>query len=143
MRTDCHGRGTCGKCLVRMGAGGFDEPTETEVRRVPRTSCMQGWRLACQTRPLSPKVSIEVRETQGRRRIPTASQLTGGRLRPAVRKEHVCLAPATLDDPRADVQRVAAALGVRGLRLSVARATARRPARATAAGPWSRATAGR
>ena len=46
---------------------------------------MQGWRVACQTRPLSPKVSIEVRETKGLRRIPTALQLTrGGKLRPAV-----------------------------------------------------------
>jgi len=62
-----------------------------------------------------------VRETQGKRRIPTASQLTGGKLRPAVRKEHVCFPPATLDDPRADVERVTATLGVRGLRLSVIR----------------------
>jgi len=119
VRTDCQGRGTCGKCLVRMGAGGFDEPTEIEVARLPPAKLAQGWRLACQTRPLSPKVSIEVRETQGKRRIPTASQLTGGKLRPAVCKEHVCFPPATLDDPRADVERVTATLGVRGLRLSV------------------------
>jgi uncharacterized 2Fe-2S/4Fe-4S cluster protein (DUF4445 family) len=66
-------------------------------------------------------VSIEVRETAGLRRIPTASQLTGGKLRPAVRKEHVCFAPATLDDPRADVERVTVQLGVGGLRLSVIR----------------------
>ena len=119
VRTDCQGRGTCGKCLVRLGAGGFTEPTEIEVARIPQAKLMQGWRLACQTRPLAPKVSIEVRETQGKRRIPTASRLTGGKLQPSVRKEHVCFSPATLDDPRADVERVTAALGVRGLRLSV------------------------
>jgi uncharacterized 2Fe-2S/4Fe-4S cluster protein (DUF4445 family) len=119
VRTDCHGRGTCGKCLVRMGAGGFSEPTELERQRIPQDKLMLGWRLACQTTPLSPKVSIEVRETRGLRRIPTASQLTGGKVRPVVRKEHVCFAPATLEDPRADVERVTAQLGVRGLRLSV------------------------
>ena len=121
VRTDCQGRGTCGKCLIRVGAGGFTEPTEIETARIPPAKLAQGWRLACQTWPLSPKVSIEVRETQGKRRIPTASQLTGGKLRPAVRKEHVCFPPATLDDPRADVERVTATLGVRGLRLSVIR----------------------
>ena len=119
VRSDCHGRGTCGKCLVRMGAGGFSEPTAIERQRIPQAKLMQGWRLACQTKPLSPKVSIEVREASGLRRIPTASQLTGGKVRPMVRKEHVCFAPATLEDPRADVERVTAQLGVRGLRLSV------------------------
>jgi len=119
VRTDCHGRGVCGKCLVRMGAGGFSEPTEPELSKVPQARLAEGWRLACQTRPLSPRVSIEVREARGRRRIPTASRLTRGKVRPAVRKEHVCFPPASLEDPRADAERVTTALGVRGLRLPV------------------------
>ena len=33
--TDCAGRGTCGKCLVRLGAGELTPPTERELKRVP------------------------------------------------------------------------------------------------------------
>jgi uncharacterized 2Fe-2S/4Fe-4S cluster protein (DUF4445 family) len=121
LRTDCHGRGTCGKCLVRLGTGGFSEPTEVEHQKVAREKLMDGWRLACQTRPLSARVSIEVRQAQGRRRIPTASHLRGGAVRPLVRQETVGFAPATLADPRADAERVASALGVRELRLGAIR----------------------
>ena len=32
---DCAGRGTCGKCLVRTGAGSFSEPNEIERGKVP------------------------------------------------------------------------------------------------------------
>jgi uncharacterized 2Fe-2S/4Fe-4S cluster protein (DUF4445 family) len=121
VRTDCHGRGTCGKCLVRTGAGDFSEPGELELRRIPEAKLAEGWRLACQTKPLSPKVSIEVRSAAGRRRIPTASRLHTGRVRPVVGKERVCFTPPSHDDARADVERVASQLGVTGLRLSVIR----------------------
>jgi uncharacterized 2Fe-2S/4Fe-4S cluster protein (DUF4445 family) len=119
-RTDCHGRGTCGKCLVRMGAGGFSEPTEVEFRRIPDAKLREGWRLACQTYPLSAKVSIEVREAQGRRRIPTASSLQHGEAQAAVRREVVQFEPASLQDARADVARVRDRLGVDSVRLSAA-----------------------
>jgi len=118
---DCMGRGTCGKCLVRVGAGEFSEPTEAELRKVPASKIAQGWRLACQTVPRSHRVSIEVRATQGRRQILTTSRLHPGPADPAVRREVVTLAPATLEDNRSDSRRLLDATGGSELPLSVLR----------------------
>ncbi|NLT93401.1 MAG: DUF4445 domain-containing protein [Actinobacteria bacterium] len=109
--TDCAGRGTCGKCLVRLGAGELTEPTERELKRVPEKLRAEGWRLACQARPKSARVSIEVRGTAGQRRILTTSQLTHGTVRPAVCTRVVQLDPPTLDDKRSDLERLDEALG--------------------------------
>ena len=116
---DCGGRGTCGKCLVRLGAGELSPPSEAEFRKVPAERLEQGWRLACQARPLSPRVSIEVRGAGGRRQILTASRLTRGEAHSAVLREVVTLPPATFDDARTDLERVRQELGVSRVPLSV------------------------
>ena len=118
---DCAGRGTCGKCLVRLGSGSFSEPNEIERGKVPASKLAQGWRLACQVTPLSERVSIEVRATQGRRQILTTSRLHPGAPHPAVVREVVALEPPTLADARADRERLLAALGADALPLSVLR----------------------
>ena len=118
---DCAGRGTCGKCLVRTGAGSFSEPNEIERGKVPASKLAQGWRLACQTTPLSERVSIEVRATQGRRQILTTSRLHPGEPHPAVVREPVALEPPTLADARADSERLLSALGAKELPLEVLR----------------------
>ena len=82
--TDCAGRGTCGKCLVRLGSGELTAPTERELKRIPEKLRAEGWRLACQAYPRSARVSIEVRGTAGQRRILTTSKLTHGAAHPAV-----------------------------------------------------------
>ena len=80
--TDCRGRGICGKCLVRLGAGEVTPPTQAEVARLSPQQLPDGWRLACQATPTQDKVSIDVRETSGRRQILTASKLHHGAVPP-------------------------------------------------------------
>jgi len=106
----CAGRGTCGKCLVRLGAGELTPPTETELRMVPEKLRDAGWRLACQAHPASSRVSIEVREAGGRRRILTTSRLHHGRPRPAVTRVTAELDPPIIGDARSDLERVQAVL---------------------------------
>jgi uncharacterized 2Fe-2S/4Fe-4S cluster protein (DUF4445 family) len=106
----CAGRGTCGKCLVRLGAGELTPPTEIELRKVPEKLRDTGWRLACQAHPVSPRVSIEVRETSGRRRILTTSRLHHGRPHPAVTRVTAELDPPVIGDARSDLERVQAVL---------------------------------
>ena len=118
---DCAGRGTCGKCLVRLGAGELSEPTSVELSKVTPERRAEGWRLACQARPLSARVSIEVRQTAGRRQILTASRLTHGEAHPAVSKRAVSLPRATFDDARSDRERVRNELGATTVPLSVLR----------------------
>ncbi len=106
----CAGRGTCGKCLVRLGAGELTPPTEIELRKVPEKLRDAGWRLACQARPVSSRVSIEVRETSGRRRILTTSRLRHGRPDPAVTRVTAELERPAIGDARSDLERVQAVL---------------------------------
>ena len=107
----CGGKGTCGKCLVRVGAGLLNEPGSQELAKLTPQQLAEGWRLACQAVPLSDRVSIEVRETKGRRRILTASQLEAGPARPAVRRHAVQLPEASFADLRSDRDRLLAATG--------------------------------
>ncbi|HET6475901.1 MAG TPA: ASKHA domain-containing protein [Thermoleophilia bacterium] len=109
--TDCAGRGTCGKCLMRLGSGELTAPTEREIKRIPEKLRAEGWRLACQAYPRSARVSIEVRGTAGQRRILTTSKLTHGASRPAVRTVSVQLEPPTLTDKRSDLERFDDGLG--------------------------------
>jgi len=106
----CAGRGTCGKCLVRLGAGELTPPTEVELRKVAQKLRDGGWRLACQARPLSSRVSIEVRETSGHRRILTTSRLHHGRPYPAVTRVTAELDRPVIGDARSDLERVQAVL---------------------------------
>jgi uncharacterized 2Fe-2S/4Fe-4S cluster protein (DUF4445 family) len=112
--TDCAGRGTCGKCLVRLGAGELSPPTDRELKRISEKLRADGWRLACQARPLSARVSIEVRATGGRRRILTASKLSHGTAHPAVIAQPLQMRPPTLADARSDEARFTEALGAGG-----------------------------
>ncbi|MBE3032151.1 MAG: 2Fe-2S iron-sulfur cluster binding domain-containing protein, partial [Actinobacteria bacterium] len=103
--TDCAGRGTCGKCLVRVGSGELTAPTERELKRISEKLRAEGWRLACQASPRSARVSIEVRGTAGQRRILTTSKLRHGAAHPAVVTRMVELEPPTLADARSDLER--------------------------------------
>ena len=50
LRSDCGGRGRCGKCLVRVesaDAGGLSEPDESERRSLGDARMSTGHRLAC------------------------------------------------------------------------------------------------
>lgn len=46
----CNGKGTCGKCLVRV-SGSVSEPSSQELTRLGEKKA-EGWRLACQTQIL-------------------------------------------------------------------------------------------
>jgi len=118
---DCAGRGTCGKCRVRLGAGELSAPTSVELSKLTPEQRAEGWRLACQAKPLSARVSVEVRETAGRRQILTASKLTHGEARSAVGRQLATLPRATFEDARSDRQRVQEELGATALPLSVLR----------------------
>ncbi|HJW76873.1 MAG TPA: 2Fe-2S iron-sulfur cluster-binding protein, partial [Thermoleophilia bacterium] len=117
----CGGRGTCGKCLVRLGAGDLSTPTEEEAKRLSPKLLADGWRLACQAHPLGERVSIEVREAKGRRQILTASRLHHGEVRSPVVREAVRLTPPELGSAGSDDERLRTHLGVKHVPLSVLR----------------------
>jgi len=113
IETPCGGRGTCGKCRVVV-RDGCSAPTETERRLLEAEELARGLRLACQTKLLGETV---VTVPEGSRffeqRILTAGVGGATRLCPAVVKRAARVPEPTLEDQRADADRVLEALGVR------------------------------
>ena len=108
----CGGRGTCGKCKVRVVKNLPD--AETADHRLLRPSeIAEGWRLSCQARIYDDMIC----EVPQLLRVPKAATMGLGRLvilDPNVRKVYFELAEPTLEDQRSDIQRLKDALTVDG-----------------------------
>jgi len=109
----CGGRGTCGKCKVRV-LGTAPEVTTADHRQLRQDEIDDGWRLSCQAR-IYEDMRCEVPQLL---RVPKAATMGLGRLvilDPNVRKVYLELAAPTLEDQRSDVVRMRDALEVEGL----------------------------
>ena len=49
----CGGKGACGRCRVRLAAGQLSPVTPEETQALDAQSLADGFRLACQSRPLT------------------------------------------------------------------------------------------
>jgi len=113
----CGGRGTCGKCKVRVTEHAPD--AETADHRLLRPEEIEnGWRLSCQAR-IYEDMTCEVPQLL---RVPKAATMGRGRLvilDPNVRKVYLELAAPSLTDQRSDVVRLRDALIAEGLDMTV------------------------
>lgn len=105
----CGGSGKCGKCRVRVvsGPAGLSSPTDVEKASLSAEALAAGWRLACQAH-VGGDVTVDIPE----------ENRTGGQVickdpgaqtvvpDPLVRRWTVRVAPADIDHPTADWQRV-------------------------------------
>jgi uncharacterized 2Fe-2S/4Fe-4S cluster protein (DUF4445 family) len=108
----CGGRGTCGKCKVRVVEGRQDAET-ADHRLLRAAEIADGWRLSCQAR-IYEDMTCEVPQLL---RVPKAATMGLGRLvilDPNVRKVYLELAEPTLEDQRSDVMRLKDALTEEG-----------------------------
>ena len=108
----CGGRGTCGKCKVRVITGGV-EVTTADHRLLRSEEVQGGWRLSCQAR-IYDDITCEVPQLL---RVPKAATMGLGRLvilDPNVRKVYLELTEPTLEDQRSDVVRLRDALTEEG-----------------------------
>ena len=108
----CGGRGTCGKCKVRVVEGRTEAET-ADHRLLRPAEIADGWRLSCQAR-IYEDMTCEVPQLL---RVPKAATMGLGRLvilDPNVRKVYLELAEPTLEDQRSDVMRLKEALTAEG-----------------------------
>jgi uncharacterized 2Fe-2S/4Fe-4S cluster protein (DUF4445 family) len=108
----CGGRGTCGKCKVRVIQGRTEAET-ADHRLLRPAEIIDGWRLSCQAR-IYEDMTCEVPQLL---RVPKAATMGLGRLvilDPNVRKVYLELAEPTLEDQRSDVMRLKDALTEEG-----------------------------
>ena len=64
LANSCNGRGTCGKCKVRILSGAVDEITAPEERLLSAEDIRAGYRLACMTRSTGDVLAVEVPEAE-------------------------------------------------------------------------------
>src|SRR5467141_5386029 len=108
----CGGRGTCGKCKVRV-LGAPSEITDADHRELRQDEIADGWRLSCQAH-IHEDMTCEVPQLL---RVPKAATMGLGRLvilDPNVRKVYAELEQPTLEDQRSDLARLREALTAEG-----------------------------
>lgn len=117
LNAPCGGGGRCGKCRVTIANA--PEPTEAEKRLLSREDLEAGVRLACVT---TARDGMSIRFEQAnawQANIATASTSTEYYFQPLVTAKTVTLTEPGLADQRADLDRLAEALGVDGLTVPV------------------------
>jgi uncharacterized 2Fe-2S/4Fe-4S cluster protein (DUF4445 family) len=108
----CGGRGTCGKCKVRV-LEGASEVTTADHRLLRKDEVDNGWRLSCQARIYEDMIC----EVPQLLRVPKAATMGLSRLviiDPNVRKVYLELTEPDLHDQRSDVTRLRDALTAEG-----------------------------
>lgn len=111
----CGGIGICGTCRVRIALGEVTPLTLTEAETLDITQIQAGYRLACQTEPLSDvRLDIPPESLTAAQQMQVEGREGEVTLSPAVVAVDLTLDPPRLDDLRSDLARVDEALVQRG-----------------------------
>lgn len=109
----CGGIGTCGRCQVQILEGDLPSPSAKEIERISPEKLAAGYRLACK---FIPQGSVKVRVPPDSLTTPQRTQVEGIESpvepEPAVKGYPVSIPPASLDDLRADADRLVEALAI-------------------------------
>ncbi len=107
----CGGKGTCGTCRVQVTNGMVSAPTPKEVEEFTPQELGDGWRLACQTIPISDcQVVIPPESLSASERIHLEGLDIAVPLEPLLKAYHLKLTAPSLSDPQADADRLLSAL---------------------------------
>ncbi|MCC6004992.1 MAG: ASKHA domain-containing protein [Thermofilum sp.] len=116
VRSECGGRGTCGKCLVVVkDQRNLSPPSDSEVRLLSGDKLKAGYRLACQSIVRGDVAVLVPPESRlEARRILAEGLLRQFELDPAIRSVRVVLPKPSLLDTTPDFERLCNALKERG-----------------------------
>ncbi len=110
LETPCGGKGTCGKCGVRVN-GISSAPSENEKTLLGESKLDKGYRLACSCTINSDTV-VYTGEKENKASIVTAGVHRDVGLEPLVKKKYVEPDPPDIDDQKPDMERVLAVAGL-------------------------------
>jgi len=112
IRSECGGKGLCGKCRVIVKSPeALSNLTKAEKKHLSKREIESGYRLACQARVLKDvNIIIPPENRLAIRKIQVVGVERWVKLNPAVKKLHVVLPEPTLFDVRPDYERLIDAL---------------------------------
>lgn len=112
LASECGGKGTCGRCRVRLDAGGaVNPPTDTERKRLGAEGIGAGLRLACQVTACDVvTVTLPPESMTAPQRIQTEGLAEVEERDPPTKILDVELAEPSTADPRPDWERLSAGL---------------------------------
>ncbi len=104
---NCGGKGSCGKCKVRLRKKLPGEPFDVEKKFLSPAELAEGWVLACR-RTADEDMEVEVPEQSDafRRKISLTEEEPAVELEPAVRKIELALEQPTVEDQTPDLERL-------------------------------------
>lgn len=103
----CGGESWCNSCLVRIASGEMNPPSQSEIESIGQGKICQGYRLACQTMPLTDiRVDIPQESLSPPQRLQVEGRDFDVPRAPIVRVVDLDLFPPTIDDHRADTERI-------------------------------------
>jgi uncharacterized 2Fe-2S/4Fe-4S cluster protein (DUF4445 family) len=112
----CGGIGICGTCRLRLVDGTLTPPSLTEEDTLTPQELEQGFRLACQSQPLSNvRVDIPPESLPAPQKLQVDGHEVAVEFDPAIQVVDVKLAPPHIADLRSDLRRVDDELAGRGL----------------------------
>ncbi|HSW35862.1 MAG TPA: ASKHA domain-containing protein [Candidatus Limnocylindrales bacterium] len=104
---NCAGKGTCGKCQVKIIEGNDAKPSPAEIEHLSPNALEKGWVLACQ-RIVRQDSLIEVSDQNDTplRKTTMTGKIITGLTDPLLEKIPVFLVPPTINDQTADLERL-------------------------------------
>jgi uncharacterized 2Fe-2S/4Fe-4S cluster protein (DUF4445 family) len=111
----CGGIGSCDSCKIRLVRGSLSRPTLEEQAALSEAELAAGFRLACQSIPLTNvKVDIPPESLTAPQRLQVEGVELEVAVSPAVRQFDVAVEPASMQDLRGDDARLIAAMEAAG-----------------------------
>jgi len=113
---NCGGKGTCGKCKVRIVEGGHREPNTTELEGLSADDLAQGWVLACQ-REVCGHTVVEIQAARDAYSRKTTLHRFAAVVEPEqnIEKMALKLPRPSIEDQTSDLERLRQALSRQGL----------------------------
>ncbi len=104
---DCAGKGTCGKCRVKIVEGDPGNPTKAEQKHLSEQEIAEGWALSCQKRVKEDlTVEVPVQKEAYLRKTTLAGGVEDLEGEPVVEKKAVKLSRPAVKDQTADLERL-------------------------------------
>ncbi len=104
---DCAGKGTCGKCKVKIVKGDGGNPTKAEQKHLSEKELSEGWILSCQKKAKEDlTIEVPVQKAAYLRKTTLAGGVEDMEADPMVEKIAVKLSRPAVKDQTADLERL-------------------------------------